>query len=92
MPAVIDRDVLPANVQVSDVEHFSYGQYDSGEVAFWAAGKAGWFEIRPARPYRDTYKDMTEAINILYFAADFFRGKKNKTLRQLAIDVVFAKV
>lgn len=89
---MIDRDALPCAIQVQSVRSFSYGQYDSGEVSFWAAGKAGWLEIKPVRPYKDIYNDMTEAINILYFAADFFRGRKSKQARRVGVDVVFAKV
>ncbi|KAL0263706.1 hypothetical protein SLS55_002687 [Diplodia seriata] len=61
------------------VTRFAYGQYDDGEVAIWAAGRAGWFKIAdpPARAYRDAFADMVDAINILYFLADVYRGGGN---------------
>lgn len=89
-PIVISRSALPTSIEIKNVEQYAYGQFDDGEVAFWASGKAGWFEIHPSRQYRATYKAMTEVINLLYFAADFYRDLKPKQLRQTPAEMVFA--
>ncbi|KAI9729130.1 MAG: hypothetical protein M1828_000215 [Chrysothrix sp. TS-e1954] len=85
---------LPAAVRLGNVQHFAYGEYDTGEIAFWAAGAAGWFEIKPSRAYRSILNSMTEAIGMLYFMADLWResqgGKKAKN-RQMDADTVFEK-
>lgn len=88
-----ERNSLPATVELNNVQHFSYGQFDSGEFAFWAAGESGWFEIRPARQYRAIYRDMVEAIGILYFVADIYRDVKGvKKRKQITVDFVLSQV
>ncbi|KAJ8608317.1 hypothetical protein MRB53_039739 [Persea americana] len=77
-PTVKQRDVLPARIEITNVQQFAWGQYDDREIAIWAAGKAGWFKIRPDRQYREVYKDMIEAIAVLYFLADLYRDKRGK--------------
>ena len=84
--AVHNRDALPSTVTVPNVQQFSYGQYDDGEYAFWAAGSAGWFEIRPSRRYKSIFKDMTEVINCLYFTADALREFKGRKRATVTID------
>ncbi|KAI9698730.1 MAG: hypothetical protein M1836_003840 [Candelina mexicana] len=64
------------DLKVRRVDRYSYGQFDDGEVALWAAGKAGWFEIEPSREYRPVYDDMVEGLKILYFVADKYRYQK----------------
>jgi len=92
------RDILPAVLSVTDVTRFAYGQYDDGEVAFWAAGQAGWFKIRPGRAYKEVYQGMLEAVGALYFAADFYRGLMGKgprgrnAMKTVAVRDLFAKV
>ncbi|KAI9816846.1 MAG: hypothetical protein M1827_001491 [Pycnora praestabilis] len=66
------------NVEISDVRKFAYGQYEDGEVGIWAAGRAGWFEVKPSRKYKRIYNDMVEAIDLLYFLADTYRKTANK--------------
>ena len=82
-------------IRIDNVQHFAYGQYDTGEIAFWAAGDAGWFEIKPAKAYKAILKDMTEVIGMLYFVADLWRetqmGKKARN-RNMDVDIVFEKV
>ncbi|KAF2137504.1 uncharacterized protein K452DRAFT_235824, partial [Aplosporella prunicola CBS 121167] len=74
-------------LQVSNVTRFAYGQYDDGDVAIWAAGRAGWFKITPARAYKDIFAGMVAAIKLLYFAADMYRGstktKGNKSANEI---------
>ncbi|KAI9671469.1 MAG: hypothetical protein M1831_004378 [Alyxoria varia] len=85
------RDLLPATVQIDDVQHFSYGQFDSGDLAFWAAGQAGWFEMRPSRQYKNLYRDMSEAISILYFLSDLHGGQKIRSLGRFKPETVLSK-
>ncbi|KAK0664310.1 hypothetical protein DIS24_g744 [Lasiodiplodia hormozganensis] len=80
-PSLFPRAGLP--VELTNVTRFAYGQYDDGEVAIWAAGQAGWFKIAepPAarggnNAYKDIFKDMVDAINVLYFLADVYRENR----------------
>ena len=55
-------------VFVKDVDMYSYGKYEDGSLAFWAAGEAGWFELRTvANAYKPVYAEMMEAAEMLYF-------------------------
>jgi len=63
-------------IVVTDVLQFSYGQYEDGSVEVWAAGRAGWYTINPSRAYKDVYADITQAIKLLYFAADTYKEMK----------------
>jgi len=71
---------------------FAYGQYDDGKLAIWAAGKVGWFKIRPSRTYKTIYRDMVQAIMTLYFVADFYREQKGKRRKPASVETVFSKV
>ncbi|KAK3679976.1 hypothetical protein LTR78_000353 [Recurvomyces mirabilis] len=62
-----------AAIDIGEVRSFAYGQFADGSIALWAAGRAGWFRLKPARSYRETYNDMSEAIKMLYFVADAYR-------------------
>ncbi|KAF2088006.1 hypothetical protein K490DRAFT_12870, partial [Saccharata proteae CBS 121410] len=61
-------------LELSNVTKYAYGQCEDGEIVFWAAGDAGWFKISPSRAYKETYDGMVEAIEILYFLADVYKG------------------
>ncbi|RMY31019.1 hypothetical protein D0865_15111 [Hortaea werneckii] len=65
-------------IQVPDVRLFAYGQYADGSVVLWAAGQAGWYTIKPARPYRSIYARMVEAVKMLYFVADMYREERKQ--------------
>ena len=88
---MIDRDSVPANIILPSVQRFSYGQYQGGEVAFWAGSRSGWFELAPSRRYRPIFKEMAEAINILYFVADLFHDMSKKQIRQTSAETLFEK-
>lgn len=60
------------------MKHYAYGQHQDGDVGIWVAGRAGWFLIAPARGYKTVYKEMVEAIDLLYFLADQYNAKKRK--------------
>lgn len=68
-------------ITIPNVTRFAYGQYDDGEVAIWAAGAAGWFNLAPARPYKALYADMVAAITTLYALADAYRADAAPTNR-----------
>lgn len=87
-----------ASIAVDSVSLFAYGQYDDGTVAIWAAGKAGWYTLKPSRAYRATYQEMVGAINMLYFVADAYReerfsgkGKSAKPLEPYSVTELFEK-
>ena len=61
------------DIEITDVRSFAYGAYSDGSVELWAAGRAGWFVIRPSRTYRPIYNEMLEAVNLLFFIADAYR-------------------
>ncbi|KAI7257891.1 hypothetical protein KC345_g10665 [Hortaea werneckii] len=65
-------------IRVPDVRLFAYGQYADGSVVFWAAGQAGWYTIKPARPYRSIYTRMVEGVKMLYFVADMYREERKQ--------------
>ncbi|RMY14879.1 hypothetical protein D0866_13876 [Hortaea werneckii] len=65
-------------IQVPDVRLFAYGQYADGSVVVWAAGQAGWYTIKPARPYRSIYTRMVEGVKMLYFVADMYREERKQ--------------
>jgi hypothetical protein len=43
---------------------------NDGVVTIWAAGKAGWYIIEPARAYSDVYSDMEDGVRAVYFLKD----------------------
>ncbi|KAF2490126.1 hypothetical protein BU16DRAFT_586218 [Lophium mytilinum] len=66
-------------VEVRNVTRFAWGQtLKTKEIMIWALGSSGWLEIRPSRVYRDTYQEMVEAIEILYFAADIYSQPRKR--------------
>jgi len=86
------------SIAVDSVRSFAYGQFDDGTVAIWAAGKAGWYTLKPSRAYRATYQEMIDAINMLYFIADAYReerysgkGKTAKLLEPYSVTELFEK-
>lgn len=89
---LLPRTTLPVNIQVTNVGLFSYGQYEEGEVALWAAGEAGWFEIKPSRAYRDVFREMVQAVECLYYAADFYRDLDKSRMKKTEAEEVFEQV
>ncbi|KAG9892028.1 hypothetical protein KCU98_g2087, partial [Aureobasidium melanogenum] len=71
----LDKSVRRAlHIELTDIKEFSYGEYGDGSLDIWAAGKAGWFTIKPSRAYREMYSDMTQALKLLYFMADSYKA------------------
>lgn len=62
-------------IVINDVEAYAHAQYNDGTSGFWAAGKAGWFEVKgPVKVYEETFEDMIEATNMFYFLADKYKN------------------
>jgi hypothetical protein len=79
-------------IEVTNVTRFAWGQaVNDREIIIWALGSSGWLEIRPSRSYRDTYQDMVEAIEILYFAADI-HSEPRKIGRGPSAEFLFQEV
>lgn len=61
-------------IELDHVTTYAFAEYDDGTCGFWAAGKAGWFEIQsPHASYKATYDKMNEAASIFYMLADKMR-------------------
>lgn len=83
-------------IEIRDVKSFAYGQYSDGAFAIWAAGKAGWYTLKPSRAYRQMYTEMVEAVKMLYFIADAYqvpcragKGKKERTMPEYTPQELF---
>lgn len=61
-------------MELRNVTTYAFAEYEDGSYGFWAAGKAGWFEIQsPASSYKETYSLMNEAASMFYMLADKLR-------------------
>jgi hypothetical protein len=70
-------------IRIDDVALYSFSQYDDGTLGFWAAGKAGWFEIgSPAPRYKTVFEGMNEATGMFYFLADKYRNSRSKLSKE----------
>ena len=66
-------------IAIPDVATYSFSLFDDGTFGFWAAGKAGWFEVtKPAKGFKKVFEEMQEATAMFYFLADKYRGSRNK--------------
>ncbi|KAI4135975.1 MAG: hypothetical protein LQ347_000207 [Umbilicaria vellea] len=62
-------------IVLSGVEAYAHAQYNDGTSGFWAAGEAGWFEVKdPVKVYEETFEDMIEATNMFYFLSDKYKN------------------
>ena len=59
-------------IQIDNVTQFAYGETDDHDIVICIAGKAGWYQIEPARSYKGIYSDMLEAVSVLYYLADYY--------------------
>ena len=67
-------------IAIPDVATYSFSLFDDGSFGFWAAGKAGWFEItNPDKRYAKFFAEMQEATGMFYFSADKWRISPNKS-------------
>jgi hypothetical protein len=75
---VTKRPFKPIDIEIRNVTRYSYGQTEDGEIVIWALGEAGWFELRPRNTYEDLFREMTEAVEILYFITDIYNEPRKK--------------
>lgn len=62
-------------IVINNVKAYAHAQYNDGTSGFWAAGKAGWFEVKdPVKVYEETFEDMIEATDMFYFLADKYKN------------------
>lgn len=88
---VVNKPSKPVEIEIRNVTKFSYGELTNGDVAIWAEGKAGWFEIQPAPHYTEIYNGMKEAVQILYFVTDIY-GEPRKRGRGPSPQLIFQEV
>lgn len=68
-------------VTVDSVATYSFSLFDDGSFGFWAAGKAGWFELRsPAKDFKRVFAAMQEATGMFYYLADKYRNRHTSLL------------
>ena len=68
---VKDKRYRDKVIELDQCTTYAFAQYDDDTCGFWAAGKAGWFEIQsPASSYKAIYREMNEAATIFYLLAD----------------------
>ncbi|KAF2189092.1 hypothetical protein K469DRAFT_564168 [Zopfia rhizophila CBS 207.26] len=75
---LVRKPYRAVEIKITDVTRFSYGQTEDGEILIWALGEAGWFELRPARAYKEIYRDMVQAVEILYFVTDIYNEPRKR--------------
>ncbi|KAF2111359.1 hypothetical protein BDV96DRAFT_582045 [Lophiotrema nucula] len=75
---LLKKPFRPLDITIENVTRYSYGQTEDGEIMIWALGESGWFEIRPARNYREIYGDMVQAVEILYFITDIYSEPRKR--------------
>ncbi|KAJ4355583.1 uncharacterized protein N0V89_003603 [Didymosphaeria variabile] len=74
---LVKKPYKPVDVVIRKVSRFSYG-LQGDTVVIWAMGEAGWFELRPARHYKETFDTMAQAVELLYFLADIYSEPRKK--------------
>jgi hypothetical protein len=75
---VLSKSQKPTDIEIRNVTRFSYGELTDGDVAIWAEGKAGWFQLRPAPQYSAIYEDMIQAVQLLYFVTDIYNEPRKR--------------
>ena len=77
--AVRDKNYRDKAIEISNVMTYAFAEYNDGTYGFWAAGKAGWFEIQSAsNAYHDTYEKMIQAASMFYMLADKLKRSRNR--------------
>lgn len=66
-------------IEVVNVVAYAFAEFQDGSYGFWAAGKAGWFEVKePVSACQESYNMMKEAASMFYHLADKLRkARKN---------------
>lgn len=76
---VKDQKYKVMTIKLENVTNYAFAEYDDGSFGFWAAGKAGWFEIKNTLgPYQQILAEMNEAASMFYVMVDKTRkGRKD---------------
>jgi hypothetical protein len=70
-------------IRIRDVTMYSFSENEDGTLGFWAAGRAGWYELRtPAKGYANIFRGMEEATGIFYYLADKYRNSRPRPVRE----------
>lgn len=74
-PSTVKRPGIKSNtlIELPPVYRYAYGQYDDGEIVFWALGSGGWYRISPAKSYKAQFEEMVETMQVFYYLADTYR-------------------
>lgn len=81
---VRDSRYKTKTIELTDIVTYAFAEFDDGSHGFWAAGKAGWFEIHdPTVAFQHIFDMMNEAASIFYFMVDKLRRarKTNYTVK-----------
>lgn len=91
-PLVISSYSKGQPIEISDVREFSFDE--DGNI--WAKGKAGWFEVQPAPPYKEIYEAMVAGVGFYFFTTDLHlaraRKKRNGSMAELDIPFIIDDV
>lgn len=61
-------------IELTDITTYAFAEFKDGSYGFWAAGKAGWFEIKnPTTPFQRCFDMMNEAASMFYMLVDKLR-------------------
>ena len=86
--SVKDKRYRERPIELRNVTTYAFAEYEDGSYGFWAAGKAGWFEIQsPATSFKETYSLMNEAASMFYMLADKLRRAIRKRPKLSAKDL-----
>jgi len=71
---VKDDKYRSRTVRLDNISNYAFAEYEDGTYGFWAAGKAGWFELKePVPAHKRIFEGMNEAASIFYLLADKLR-------------------
>ena len=66
-------------ITISNVATYSFSLFEDGSFGFWAAGQAGWFELKSAaKDFKKTFAGMKEATGMFYYLADKYKNSRAK--------------
>lgn len=75
---LVNKPYKPTEMEIRNVNRYSYGEMEDGTIALWAQGAAGWFQIIPAPRYKPIFDNMIIAVQILYFVTDIHKESRKR--------------
>ncbi|MCJ1467463.1 hypothetical protein MMC07_006088 [Pseudocyphellaria aurata] len=80
-------------IELTDITTYAFAEFDDGSHGFWAAGKAGWFEIQdPVDAFQHIFDRMNEAASIFYFMVDKLRRARKSHYTAKFVDQYATKL